>query len=258
MGNDVEDDTTPQLPIKEVVKQTSSSKKKDVAPAKADPSKAKKKTKVTGNEAALKNKADNKDIAGPNATPSKHYKKPFDRHSRSGKTDSSKKVRQGWGDDKRELQDEVEGLEDANEDLAAANGETSAEAVEPKRSLQDYFAELKLQQDQLATNKNLRKANEGQEDKWNANEVIEKQRESYVQSNIVKKAKQKSQKQKTFLDIEATFADDQKPFRSESARGNFKRGGRRGGVNNNSRKPAGAAGAAAKAAVVDDKNFPSL
>lgn len=253
LGNDVEDDTTPQLPIREVVKNTGSSKKKDVAPAKADPAKAKKKSKLTGNEAALKSKADNKDTPGPSATPSKHYKKPFDRHSRSGKTDSAKKVRQGWGgDDKKELQEEVEGLEDANEDLAAENGETSTETAEPKRSLQDYFAELKVQQEQLDTNKNLRKANEGQEGKWNANEVIEKQRESFVESSVVKKAKQKSQKEKKFLDFEASFADNQKPFRSEAARGNFKRGGRRGGANNNGRK------SPAKAAVVDDKNFPSL
>ncbi|KAK7677965.1 hypothetical protein QCA50_019046 [Cerrena zonata] len=257
--NDVEDDSTPQLPIREVVKNTSSSKKKDVAPAKADPSRSKNKPKPTGNEGALKSRNNNKNVEAPSSTPSKHYKRPFDRHSRSGKADSGKKVRQGWGgNDKSELQDETEGLQDAVEDLEAESGESTTEAVAPKKSLNDYFAELKIKQQELDGSKNLRKANEGAEEKWSQGEVVAKQQESFVESSVAKKAKQKSQKEKKFLDFEATFADEQKPFRSESARGNFKRGGRRGGANaQGGRKPSSKATTADKKPL-DDKNFPSL
>lgn len=57
LGNDVEEDNAAaNLPIKEVVKKNISSKKTDVPPPSADPAKAKKKSKPTGNEGALKTK----------------------------------------------------------------------------------------------------------------------------------------------------------------------------------------------------------
>ena len=91
LGNDVEEDAAPSAPSREVVKKNTSSKKSDAAPASADPAKAKKKKSPTGNEAALKNKNFNKDVAPPQSTATKHSKKPLDRHSRTGKTDSKKK-----------------------------------------------------------------------------------------------------------------------------------------------------------------------
>lgn len=90
LGNDVEEDAAPSAPSREVVKKNTSSKKSDAAPASADPAKAKKKKSPTGNEAALKNKNFNKDVAPPQSTATKHSKKPFDRHSRTGKTDSKR------------------------------------------------------------------------------------------------------------------------------------------------------------------------
>ena len=165
LGNDVEEDAAPSAPSREVVKKNTSSKKSDAAPASADPAKAKKKKSPTGNEAALKNKNFNKDVAPPQSTATKHSKKPFDRHSRTGKTDSKKKLQQGWGQsDKRELEGEVEGTEDAEAELEAEAEENdeSANAI-PKKSLQEYLAELELSKQELEGSKKLRQANEGAE-----------------------------------------------------------------------------------------------
>ncbi|ODV78588.1 uncharacterized protein CANTADRAFT_269868 [Suhomyces tanzawaensis NRRL Y-17324] len=249
LGNDVEDDSAPQLPVREIVKKTASSKKSDVPPPSADPAKAKKKSKPTGNEGAFKAKPDNKSVAGPSNTPSKHYKKPFDRHSRSDKTDSKKKIKQSWGDSTdREIEGEVEGLEDAVADLETES-DAPQEPETPKKSLQDYFAELKLKQSELEGQKALRKANEGAEDKWADAEKIEKQQEAYVQSTTNKKSKAKAQKEKKFLEINAIFADEQ-PVRDESR---STRGGARGGA-----KVAPKKSSSSPKPEINDKNFPSL
>lgn len=261
LGNDVEDDTIPPLLTREVVKNSGSSKKADVPPPSADPTKAKKKAKVSGNEGALKTKPNNKDVAAPLETPSKHYKKPLDRHSRSGKTDSAKKIKQSWGsDDKRELVDERDALADANEevdaDSVAAAAETSLEAQ--KKSLQDYFAELELQKAELANKRATRTVAplDG--------EVIAKEQETYINPTQAKKVKSKVQKEKKFLDIQAKFSDDAHaaPERSHDSRKPTR--GRGGKTNFSTRKPVPAAAGAkkpvagAKKPVVDDKNFPSL
>lgn len=265
MGNDVEDDSTPQLPIREVVKNNTSSRKSDVPPTSADPAKAKKKSKATGNEGALKTKTDNKSVSAPSSTPSKHYKKPLDRHSRSGKTDSGKKVRQGWGDDKKELDAEVDGAADAETELnAETDAATEANAI-PKKSLTDYFAELQVKQQELDGKKNVRAANSGNEDKWTAEERIQKDQEAYFAPSAAKKAKAKASKEKKFLDFDASFSDQAPaPRQTDSKRGGLskrggaKRGGERGGERGgfNARKPT--ASTSAKKPVVDDKNFPSL
>lgn len=244
LGNDVEDDSTPQLPIKEVVRKNTSSKKSDVPPPSADPAKAKKKSKPTGNEGALKNKPNNKVVPPPSSTASKHYKKPLDRHSRSGKSDSAKKIKQGWGsDDKRELEAETDAVEDAVQDLADEDHENVEKFEIPKQSLTDYFAELQLKQQELGNRKASRKANEGSEDKWSSGEVLTKQQESYVSPSASKRTKGKSQKEKKFLNFEASFADE---THSSSSRPPFKKGGKK---NFAPRKPKPA---------VNDKNFPSL
>lgn len=116
---------------------------------------------------------------------------------------------------------------------------------------------MKLQQQELDGAKQLRKANEGSESKWTEAERIEKQQASFVESSISRKTKQKSQKEKKFLEFEASFADQQQPFRNESTRGNFKRGGRKGNPTSG-RKPTTKASKPSEKPVVDDKNFPSL
>lgn len=232
LGNDVEDDVPAPAP-KEIVKKTTSSKKSDVPPPSADPAKAKKTAgkKTTGNDAAYKNKNDNKSVNAPSSTPSKHQKKPFDRHSRTGKTDSKKKVRQGWGgDDKQELEDETAGAADAVLEL-------EADSVAPSpatKSLQEYLAELQKAEGQLEGRRQARQANQGAEDKWTATEKIEKSSSSLVEAQP-KKVKQKATKAKKFLDFNAVFVDT--PVSKPQGKKPFKKGG----------KP-----------TVDDKNFPSL
>lgn len=250
MGNDVEDDTTPAPVVREVVKNSGSSKKTDAAPASADPSKAKKKAKVTGNEGAFKNKTNNKTVAGPSSTPSKHSKKPFDKHSRTGKTDSAKKLKQGWGsNDKRELTDETAASEDATEEAAEEESTEEASIESQKKSLQDYFAELELKKNEFNAIKKTARTVAPVE-----GEKIEKEQANYLESTQAKKLKSKAQKEKKFLDIDAKFADDvpqtPKTFNKDSRKPTRGRGGKQ---TTSTRKPA-----AAKKPVVNDKNFPSL
>ena len=260
----MEDDSTPKLPIREVVKNTTSSKKGDVPPPSADPTKAKKKAKVAGNEGAFKNRSDNKNVSAPSSTPSKHYKKPFDRHSRSNKSDG-KKIKDG---ERRELEAETEGLADAVEETDTENPAAVAEVDnEPKKSLSDYFAELQVKQQELDGKKNVRQANAGSADKWTEAERIQKEEEAYFAPSVAKKAKAKAAKEKKFLDIEASFSDQTANSRpSESKRGGErggfnKRGGKRGGERGgerggfNGRKPAPSS---AKKPAVNDQNFPPL
>lgn len=239
MGNDVEDDTVraPAMP-KEHVKQTTSSKKADVPPPSADPARARKNKKpVTGNEAALKNKTNNKSTPGPASTPAKHEKKSNDRHSRSGKADTKKKVRQGWGDDKKELDYETKAEADATAELEA---EASEKAAAPAgKSLQEYLAE-KAQAPVVGGTKPIRQANEGAEDKWSG-EKIEKEQVAFIEGQSSKKIRQKPVKEKKFLDFNAVFSDN--------AHGNSRRDAKKPGFKG---KPA------AKASALDEKNFPSL
>lgn len=91
--------------------------------------------------------------------------------------------------------------------------------------------------------------------KWTSEEKIEKQQEVFFASTHVKKTRTKAQKEKVFLDIEASFADEQ----PQSTRGGFrggKRGGARGGANNKRGASRGASNATKPE--VNDKNFPSL
>lgn len=266
------------LAPREIVKKGTSSKKSDTAPAKADPARAKNKKKVGGNEGALKTKLDNKSVSAPATTASKHYKKPLDRHSRSTKKDSGKKVSQGWGsiDGKANLEDEVDAEDDATDALEVSDKEVVDEI--PKRSLNEYFEELRLQQASLDGNKAVRAANEGNEDKWTSEERIVRQEEENVTLSLKKKAKSKNHKEKKFLDFEATFADEIPESDSTRARGSFRgsRGTTRGarGSTRGSRGSRGSArGARGSSTVVDvsskpsesskvnladDKKFPSL
>ncbi|GEQ71068.1 hypothetical protein JCM33374_g4749 [Metschnikowia sp. JCM 33374] len=241
LGNDVEDDTVIAPLPKEIVKPTTSSKKADVPPPSADPAKARKNKKTaTGNEAALKNKTNNKTTPGPSATPSKHSKKPFDRHSRSNKTDSKKQVKQAWGDDKKELEDESRGEADAAAELAAEAEEVPSGPA--AKSLQEYLAELQEKEAALGSARVVRKANEGAEAKWTAAEKIEKEQSSYVEPSAAKKNKQKAPKEKKFLDFSAVFADDTPKFSDRKP--GFK--GKKSNANPNSK------------VVKKEQNFPSL
>lgn len=257
MGNDVEDEE-PSLPPRELVKNSTSSKKKDEAPPKADPSKAKSKKPLSGNEGAIKSKFNNRDTAGPSSTPSGHYKRPLDRHSRQAKGQRKPKTHGKEGESA--LEEEVEAAEDA-----ALEQEEDDVIVDetPKKSLADYMKELEIAQASLAGNKSTRKV----EADANAEKLIKKQ-EEYLPSSVEKKVKAKQAKEKKFLDFEATFAEPSAPSgpKPSSAPRGRGRGGARGGASSRGRgAPRGkaprnkdATPKEVKVALNDDKNFPSL
>lgn len=244
LGNDVEDEEVAPAPMpKEIVKKTTSSKKADVAPASADPAKAKKNKKpLTGNEAALKDKANNKSVAAP-AAGAKREKKSFDRHSRTGKTDSKKKISQGWGDDRREADDEAAGLADATAELAAEAKEEPAAPV--GKSLKEYLAEQQQLEASLPSKSAARKANEGSEDKWNSFDVIQKETQAYVEGVSSKKVRQRAPKEKKLLDFTSTFGEEAPKFNGAKKTG-FK------GRKADGKKPA------PKPAAINDQTFPAL
>lgn len=222
---------------KEIVKKSTSSKKSDIAPPSADPAMAKKNKKpLTSNEAAFKEKVNNKSVDAPAGGP-KREKKSFDRHSRSGKTDTKKKISQGWGDDRREADDEAAGLADANAELANENKEEPA--VPAGKSLKEYLAE---QEQSLASfiKTATRKANEGAEDKWNSFEKIEKETKDFVEATHGKRVRQRAAKEKKLLNFTSTFGEDISKFNGKKT--GFK------GKKTDGKKPA----------AINDQTFPSL
>ncbi|KAH3687126.1 hypothetical protein WICPIJ_001881 [Wickerhamomyces pijperi] len=256
--NDVDADV-PALAPREIVKKSTSSKKTDAAPASADKSKARNnRPQPTGNEAAIKdksagrsaNKAKGVEEAKPaSRRPAKGGK--TDRHSKTGKTDSEKKIKQaGWkADGEAELEAETEGAKDAAEEAAAA----VEEAKPAGKSLEEYLNE---KTEFVGTQREGRKveAIEG--------EVVVKADETFIAATKTKAVKSKALKQKTFLDFDATFADEAPRERAPSTRGNSKptRGGRapRGAKAPRGTKAPRAPKAPAGPSINDEASFPSL
>lgn len=258
LGNDVEevDSRAPR----EVVKKTTSSKKSDVPPPSANKDRANKnRPQATGNEAAYKdgkagraaNKA--KGVEEPKAS-----KKPVkggktDRHSRTGKSDTQKRVKQaGWtADGEGELENELEGAEDAAEELKEDSEDKPA-----KKSLQDYLKEKEAST--IGAAREIRKVESAGDD-----EVLVKEQESFIAPTKTKNVKSKALKNKTFLDFDATFADDLPKPTSTRGRGNNTRGrgsNTRGRGNaRGGRAPRGGKAPKADAPSINDEaNFPSL
>lgn len=129
LGNDVEDSEI--LVTQENIKtNTKNHKKEDVHP-KSDISKA---TGKKSNKLEANNNRAVSPVQGQRSQGKGSAKDRQDKHSKSGKTDSNKKIRQGWGDAKTEI--------DAELDVEAERAE-SAEAEEPKIptiSLDDFLA----------------------------------------------------------------------------------------------------------------------
>lgn len=239
------------------MKKSTSSKKTDTAPPSANKARASKnpKAKPTGNEAAFKDKAAgrsaNKSKAvADSAVEKKSSGKKTDRHSRSGKSDSDKKIRNaGWtADGETELENEIEGAEDAAEELIAENKPV-------KKSLADYLNERTVF---AAPTRAARKV-EALDDAA----VVVKEQEDFIAATKTKNVKSKALKTKQTLDFEATFADETFTPSAPSSRGG--RGSSRGGRGGNASRGRGAAkGAAPKGKkgpagpAVNDVNFPSL
>lgn len=257
LGNDVEDtNVEAPKPPRELVKKNTSSKKQDVPPPKADPSRANKnRPKPTGNEAAIRNKGreNNRRRDAPTDTRPKNARsKAGDRHSRTGKNDSQKKEVQGWGEDaKREAEAEVQGEQDA-QDEEKEDSEESKQNSPPKMSLQDYL-------DAASSNGLNKKPEAKKAAPIEGAELMVKQDEVLVEPTKVKNFKGKQQKTKEFLNFDATFVDNSKPSRGGfSGRGNRQGGGRGGRGGRGGPKRVKDSNPVQKNADIDPKNLPTL
>ncbi|SMN21067.1 similar to Saccharomyces cerevisiae YLR150W STM1 Protein required for optimal translation under nutrient stress [Maudiozyma saulgeensis] len=236
LGNDIEDpNATVVPPLKELVRKTTSSKKADVPPPSADPSRARKpRAKPTGNDGAIKDKSAGRqknrtrDVSGSASERRPNTRRATDRHSRSGKTDTQKKINQGWGNNKDELETEAAAEADADAELAEDAEEKAVDSN--KMTLEAY-----LQSQQSAS---LNKSVEAKAtNKLENAELFFKEEEVYVPATKVKTVKSKQQKAKNFLDFDATFSDAvPKGRRSDNRSGdrnnnnrNFGKNARRGG-----------------------------
>lgn len=250
LGDDAEE--TPRVssgPVREVVKQTTSSKKADAAPApraggRAGNNNNNKKPAPTGNEAAFKdrnagrsaNRSKPTDGPAPSNNNNRRQKNPRpDRHSQTGKVDTAKKVHQGWGDDNKKAEDEAAGEKIAKDEAAAAAEEEATPVEEPDTSvtLEQYLEELKIKAAEADAEKQLRKPNEGADDaKWKTTNALDKKdQEAFFAASKAKTLKTKSKKEKVLLEIDATFAPPSsgRPERSERSGRDDRRGGRASG-----------------------------
>ena len=256
LGNDIEDpNATVVPPLKELVRKTTSSKKTDTPPASADPSRARKpRAKPTGNDGAIKDRSAgrqknrSRDVSSSASERRPNTRRATDRHSRSGKTDTQKKINQGWGNNKDELASETA----AEADAAAEIAEDAEEKAEDsnKMTLEAYMQSQqgvapKKTVEAKATNK-LENA-----------ELFFKEEEVYVPATKVKTVKSKQQKAKNFLDFDATFSDSlPKERRSDNRSGD--RNNRNSGKNNKRGGKKNQQNTVQKNRSIDTANLPSL
>ncbi|CDK29761.1 unnamed protein product [Kuraishia capsulata CBS 1993] len=212
LGNDEEGPEL--LATKEVVKKSTSSKKADVPPPSADKSRAKKKAPLKGNEGAIKVKNENDKVSAPASTERRTQKSKLTRQQ-TGKTDSARKEKAGWGDDADELDDEL-----AGEKIAEEDAEEAEEEAVPAKSLEEYLAEVKLAQESLGgTTRAVRQV------ETDAEKTEIKAQEEFAPATASKKQREKARKVKNIVEFDAVFADEVPPPRSGATRG---RGGARG------------------------------
>ncbi|CCF56892.1 hypothetical protein KAFR_0B05960 [Kazachstania africana CBS 2517] len=254
LGNDVEDPSVVVPAPKELVKKSTSSKKADVPPPSANPAKANKnRPRPSGNEGAIRDKTAgrqknrSKDVPASATTKRSNVRRQSDKHSRTGKTDSNKKVSQGWGDDKKELETENAAEQDAEAEIAEEEQET--EDASKKMTLEAYL------QSQGASD--LNKTVEPQNlNKLENAELFVKEQEVYVPATKVKSVKSKQLKTKQFLDFDATFSDSLPKQKRTNVKGPRKN-------NNQNRTPrrfnkASNGNAVQKDNTIDTANLPSL
>ncbi|KAJ2589901.1 hypothetical protein H4R99_007297 [Coemansia sp. RSA 1722] len=177
----------------------------------------------------------------------------FDRHSATGLVDSEKKEKQGWlGDEKALVEDDAKAATEAKKDLAEGGAATPVVEEEPEevvKTFEDYLKER--ESSSLEGDRSLRKANEGAVDKAQLKGAVALSREEedfFAPAQSQKTRKQRERKEKTFVDIEQRFVEDQ------PRRGAFRggRGGQRGDRRGNgSSRPT-------RVNINDERAFPSL
>lgn len=253
LGNDVSGDEDEFIAPKEIVAPQKSTKKSGVPP-KADKSKSKGgKPKASGNEAGAKFSNKNRDSEGPKSTQRKNGKdKKFDRHSRTGRQETTKAENNRLGD---EAESQIEGEADAQAETEEAATEEEEEKPQLK-SAADFFQEL-------ASNEfNKAKIIESADASINDEDLVVKVTEDFIPSTAEKKLKQKAKKEKKFLDVEITVTDGyerpERPERSDFNKGSRKptRGGKKfGGKPRTGGKPAKASKPVNH---LTESNFPAL
>ncbi|KAJ8103240.1 hypothetical protein POJ06DRAFT_65840 [Lipomyces tetrasporus] len=272
LADDIEDpDIAPSPPVappKEIVKQSTSSKKTDQPPKAARPENARpNRGPRNANEEAARDKNAGRSANRSRPTDSDAprggrggrgrgrggSRRQFDRHS-GALPDSEKQVAEAWGSPATEWKDEQASKVDASQEFAevkaedvADTGATTNGAPEPvaedpvpapeeedhSKTLEEYLEELNVKSAELGPKLPLRKPNEG-EDQSTWGTVVSKEVDEDDSPYIAglkpksKEAKAKVKKEKIVVEIEPRFAD---PAGSRRGRGGPRggRGGERGG-----------------------------
>lgn len=242
----------PDTFVEPTTKPNKSTKKEDKNP-KADPSKARPKKKdPNGNNAAFKDKnagrAANKKVPVGESATAKHHRRDRgvkdDRHSKSGKVDTQKRVQSGWGSTKNEEADEEAAEADAKReeaDEAAEAGEDEAAPV--VLTIEEYLAAR--EENSVNTKGVPRQPNEGADNQQWANATLVKKPE--VEAPASRKHKgNKQRKEVVTLDPSEEFLPSLKG-ESRSPRPNSRpspRGGSRAPSRGQPRESRGAKGGA--------------
>jgi len=310
LGNDPDSDGEPRAPTKTVVKQTVTSKKKDApvdvpAPARGNNRGGR---KYGGNEGAFRdgetgaesNRRRPTDVEGERTHKTTSGgrggrgagrgdrrggdRKAFDRHSQTGRVDTTKATAQGWGANTGdgEAADEAAGEAIAKADAVdpavaeAEKAEAEArEAEEKQKTYDEYLAEIAEKKAALGAPTSVRKPNEGARDnkKWeNATVLAAKEEEAFVAPKEVKAKAPKEKKVKNVLEIDQAYQEPKTERRGGDRGGRGGRGGDRGGRgrgdrggdrgafrgDRGDRRPAAPKAAAAPVNIADSSAFPAL
>lgn len=137
LGNDVEDSEI--LITKENIKTNVKNHKKEDVHPRSDSAKAtgKKSGKLEGNNNRTK-----EPVVGESTKSRGSGRERSDKHSKTGKVDTQKRIRQGWGDSNTEIDAELD-VEASRIAENEAAGESAAEAAAPKIetiSMEDFLA----------------------------------------------------------------------------------------------------------------------
>lgn len=177
-------------------------------------------------------------------------------------------MNKGWGDNRKQAQEEAsaENIAKADEKADASEDAESAEVVEESdntKTLEEYMEEVRAKTASLNV-RHERKPNEGSDDsKWqNAAELV-KEEVAFVPATKTKTVRSKTKKEKQILEADLSFeapqqsrGGDRGDRRGPRRGGNDRRGGR-GGNNARSGKPAGAR-RPAPVNVTNPDEFPTL
>ncbi|KAI5804345.1 hypothetical protein EDC01DRAFT_627207 [Geopyxis carbonaria] len=262
LGNDPPEEEQPSKAPRQVVKATTSSRKRDekVAPAEVTTGASRGngrgngRGRFAGNDGAFRDRDAGRDnnrskstaeggapTRGRGGRGGRGGRRDYDRHSATGRErfrDSDKQVDQGWGAQKGESEwkDEIAAVEIAEKDAtgadssdpnaATADAEAAVEEEEQKtKTYDEYLAELAQRQADLGPPTEVRRPNEGSrtDKKWaTAKEIKKEEDAAYFAGEAKDKTRNRERKTKQVLDIEPRYVEP----RDGNRRGGSDRGGR--------------------------------